>query len=138
LSLGEDDALMDRSQGAPPATPADCGHDELFIFSNVTDREVFDAILGIKFESMGLDGVSIRFLQLILPSILPCVTHMLNTVLTCSIFLDAWKMSKILPIPKIPNPGELRDYRLDSLLPLLSKALEVFMRNQMIRFIDEN
>jgi hypothetical protein len=57
---------------------------------------------------------------------------MFNTVLTCSIFPDAWKMFKILPIPKIPNPGlvaRLLTYQCD-------KVLEVVMRNQMIRFID--
>jgi hypothetical protein len=137
-SLGKDDAPVDRSQGASLATPADCGHHELFSVSNVTDREVFDAIRGIKSEAVGLDGIPIRFLRLILPSILPCVTHIFNTVLTCSIFPDAWKVSKILPIPKIPNPGELRDYRPISVLPSLSKALEVVMRDQMIRFIDGN
>jgi hypothetical protein len=47
-------------------------------------------------------------------------------------------MVKILPIPKIPSPGELRDYRPVSVLPTLSKALEVVMRDQMIRFIDGN
>jgi hypothetical protein len=45
-------------------------------------------------------------------------------------------MSKILPVPKIPNPGELCDYRPISALPALSKALEVVMRDQMISFID--
>jgi hypothetical protein len=101
------------------------GHDGLFSFSNVSDREVIDAIRGIKSKAAGLDGISIRFLRLILPSILTCVTHMFNTVLTCYIFQDAWKMSKILHVPKILNPGELRDYRAISLLPSLSKALEI-------------
>jgi hypothetical protein len=105
-SLEEDDASMDRLQRAPSATPADCGHVGLFYFSNVTDREVIDAICGIKSEAVGLYGISIRFLRLILPPILPCVTHMFNTVLTCSIFSDAWKMSKILFVPKIPNPNQ--------------------------------
>jgi hypothetical protein len=62
-SLREDDALIDRSQGAPPATPAHYGQDGLFSFSNVTDREVFDAIHGIKSEAMGLDEISIKFVQ---------------------------------------------------------------------------
>jgi retron-type reverse transcriptase len=80
----------------------------------------------------------IRFLRLIIPSILPCVTHMFNTVLTCSIFSEDWKMSKILPVPKIPKPGELGDYRPISMLPALSKTLEVVMYDQMMRFVDEN
>jgi hypothetical protein len=35
-------------------TIADYGHDELFSFSNVTDREVFDPICGIKSEAVGV------------------------------------------------------------------------------------
>jgi hypothetical protein len=69
------------------------------------------------------DGISIRFLRLILPLILLCITHKYNTVLTCSTFLEACMVSKILLVPKI------------SVLPALSKALEVFMRDQMIRCI---
>jgi hypothetical protein len=34
-------------------------------------------------EAVELDGISIRFLWLILPSILPYVAQMFNTVLTC-------------------------------------------------------
>jgi hypothetical protein len=44
--LGEDDAHIDRSRGAPPNTSADYDHDELFSFSNVTDKDVFDAVRG--------------------------------------------------------------------------------------------
>jgi hypothetical protein len=55
--------------------------------------------------------------------------------LGCSTFPEAWKVSKILLVPKIPDPSELRDYRPISVLLALSKALEVFMRDQMIRFI---
>jgi hypothetical protein len=86
--------------------------DELFFFFNVTDRPVFDAIHGVKSEAVGLDGISIRFFRMILLSILPYLTHMFNTVLTCSTFPEAWKMSKILP-----DPGELRDYQPISVLP---------------------
>jgi hypothetical protein len=63
---------------------------------------------------------------------------MFNTVLTCSIFPEAWKLSKILPVLKIPSPGELRDYRPISVLAALSKPLEVLMRDKMIQFIAGN
>jgi hypothetical protein len=43
-SLGEDDAPMDRSQGASPAIPADCGYDGLFYFSNVTDMLLMQSV----------------------------------------------------------------------------------------------
>jgi hypothetical protein len=50
---------MSRSQGAPAVTPADCGHENLFSFSNVTDREVFEAIRGLNLRRWGWWG-SIR------------------------------------------------------------------------------
>jgi hypothetical protein len=52
-SLGEDDAPMDQLHGAPLVTPSKYGHDELFSFSNVTDRHVFDAIRGNKSGARG-------------------------------------------------------------------------------------
>jgi hypothetical protein len=47
-------------------------------------------------------------------------------------------MSMILPVPKRPDPGELRDYRQISVMPPLSKTLEVVMRDQMILYINGN
>jgi hypothetical protein len=68
----------------------------------VTDREVFDAIRWIKSEALGLDGISIRFLRLI------CNTH----VQYGTDLLDFSRcLEDILPVLKIPNLGELRDYR---------------------------
>jgi hypothetical protein len=54
-SLRNGDASMVWSHGAPPVTPVEYGHDELFSFSNVTDNEVFYAIRGIKFEAVELE-----------------------------------------------------------------------------------
>jgi hypothetical protein len=45
---------------------------------------------------------------------------------------------KILHVPKVRDPHKLRDYRPISVLRALSKALEVVIRDQMIRFIDGN
>jgi hypothetical protein len=72
-SLEEDDATMDRLHRARLITPSKYGHDELFSFSNVTDRDIFDAIRGIKSVVVGL-------------TILPCITHMFNMVLIYSTF----------------------------------------------------
>jgi hypothetical protein len=47
-------------------------------------------------------------------------------------------VSKILLVPKVSDPGELRTYRPISVFTALSKALEVVMRDEMIRFIYGN
>jgi hypothetical protein len=59
----------------------DAGTDESrFYFTNVNDLEVHRAIQSIKSNAVGLYGISLKFLKLILPIILPCVLHMFNTV----------------------------------------------------------
>jgi hypothetical protein len=73
------------------------GSDE-FAFSNTFDLEVFNALHQIKSNAIGLDGVSLKFLKLILPQVLGIVTHIFSTILTTYIYPAAWKASKIMPI----------------------------------------
>jgi len=111
---------------------------ETFSFQTVMDSEVAKAISGVKSNAIGLDDISLRFLKLLLPAITPYITHIFNTILTTSIFPDVWKVSKVLPIPKKKNPCVLGDYRPISILPALSKAIEVLMRDQIVSFLDRH
>jgi hypothetical protein len=107
-----------------------------FSFCNTYDLEVFNALHQIKSNAVGMDGVPIRFLKIILPYILPYVTHIFNTVLTTSTFPATWKISKITPLAKSNDPGALSDYRPISILPAISKALEVIIRRQIMNHVD--
>jgi hypothetical protein len=49
---------------------------------------IFNALHQIKSNASGLDGVSLNFLKLILPQVLGIVTHVFNTILTNSIYLQ--------------------------------------------------
>jgi hypothetical protein len=60
----------------------------------------------------------------------------LQFLLCSSSFPADWKISKNVPIPKKSDPTELGDYRQISILPALSKAIEIFMRGQMVVFVD--
>jgi hypothetical protein len=68
--------------------------------------------------------------------ILPHITHIFNTSIFSSTFPTAWKVSKVIPIAKISDPLEPKDYRPISILPALSKALEMVMRDQIVGFLD--
>jgi hypothetical protein len=48
---------------------------ELFSFRNVDDLEVLNAISHVKSMATGLDGIPLKFIKLILPLILPFITH---------------------------------------------------------------
>jgi hypothetical protein len=81
--------------------------------------------------------IPLKFIKLFLPLIMSPVTHIFNTFISSKTFLGAWKTSKIIPVTKIKELGEFKDYRLISILPVLSKALELVMRDQIVSFCDE-
>jgi Reverse transcriptase (RNA-dependent DNA polymerase) len=107
----------------------------LFSFRNVDDLEVLNAISRVKAMDTDLDGIPLKFIKLILPLILPCITHIYNTILTTSMFPKSWKISKVIPIAKLKNPSSPGDYRPISILPSLSKALEILMKDQILSFV---
>jgi len=107
-----------------------------FYFTNTYEYEVYNSVNNIKSNAVGLDEIPPRFLKLIMPDILPVLTYIFNTILTKSYFPKDWKVSKVVPIAKIKDPAELGDYRPISILPALSKALEIIMRRQIVDHVD--
>jgi hypothetical protein len=86
-----------------------------------------------------MDGVPIKCLRILLPQVLPYITHIFNTILTTSKFPMAWKISNIVSIAKKNEPVTLSDYyRSISILPALSKAMEVIVKRQIIGYIENN
>lgn len=74
---------------------------------------------------------------MLLPFILPYLTHLYNSILTTSEFPAEWKKAKIIPTPKNGN-GNSVDYRPIAILPFLSKVFEKAVLRQMHKFLDIN
>jgi hypothetical protein len=85
-----------------------------------------------------LDGIPLVFIKLLLPLILPVLTELFNYILTSSTFPLVWKISRVVPIPKVHFPTEKSDYRPISILPVLAKAFENVMYEQMVNYVDRN
>jgi hypothetical protein len=77
-----------------------------FAFSNVISRDVFIDIHRISSNAIGLDGVPLRFIKIFLPSIPLVITHIFNTSITSGCFPASWKISKVFPVAKVPDPLE--------------------------------
>jgi NADH:ubiquinone oxidoreductase subunit K len=89
----------------------------------------------IKSKAIGLDYVSLKFDKLLVPSVIPHISNFFNFCFAHDIFLTDWKVSKIIPLPKLSNPSDFLDYRPIAILPCLSKAFEVCMRGQMVEYL---
>jgi len=85
-----------------------------------------------------VDLISVRFVRICLPLILPVLEHIFNFSMQNSCFPDLWKMSNIRPVPKVKNPLTCMDYRPISILCLLSKVLEKLVHSQVTEFINVN
>lgn len=110
--------------------------DHSFSFRCFTESEVVASINSIKSNSVGLDLIPVSFIKALLPVVLPIVTHVLNSIVTKSVFPAFWKRAKVLPLRKSSRLRSPDDYRPISILPSLSKALERLMKGQVTDYIN--
>ena len=65
------------------------------------------------------------------------ITFIINNFIKINQFPDIWKLARISPIPKIQLQVELKDYRLVSIFPILSKVYERVVLEQITNFIEK-
>ncbi|XP_048010489.1 uncharacterized protein LOC125244450 [Megalobrama amblycephala] len=87
-----------------------------------------------------LDPIPTHLLQAISSSILPALTHIINSSLHTGTFPTAFKQARITPLLKKPtlNPALLENYRPVSLLPFIAKTLERVVFNQLSTYLTQN
>ncbi|KAK3912816.1 LINE-1 retrotransposable element ORF2 protein, partial [Frankliniella fusca] len=106
-----------------------------FFFKYVLFEDIWKAVHSIKSKATGFDGVPISFLRLCLPALLPVLDHIFNFSLQNGLFPSMWKLANIIPIPKIKNPVECKDYRPVSILCVLGKILEKIVHAQVCEYL---
>jgi hypothetical protein len=91
--------------------------------------EICDAVMFIRSDAAGVDGIPLSFIKLLLP----VLTLIFNHIFVISEFPGKWKTSVVMPIPKVSSPAKFSDYRPISLLVCLSKVFEVLMARLMMK-----
>ncbi|XP_059225345.1 uncharacterized protein LOC131997777 [Stomoxys calcitrans] len=94
--------------------------DSSFSFCCVNEVEIMETIIRMKSGSGGVDGIPMRFIK--------------TVFLVSSSFTLAWKIVRVIPIPKAKHVGRVDDLRLISILPVpISKIAEHIMKNQLLQ-----
>lgn len=106
-----------------------------FSFANVDPITVLSAIYKVKSDATGLDKISLSFIKLIIPVVLPIITHIYNFILTTSNFPVAWKTALVFPVHKKSRTFELKDFRPINMFPALSKSFEIILKDQISTFL---
>ena len=110
-----------------------------FSFKPVTPGEVEKIVMNLKNTKLtGTDNINTEILKLILPSVLPALTHTINLSLLKSVFPSAWKQAKLTPLLKKNCPLDPSMYRPISNLNSMSKVLERIAYNQLSQYLEEN
>lgn len=86
----------------------------------------------------GIDSVSSKLINIVLPNLMPIIEHMFNYSLMYGAVPTTWKSAIIMPIPKIKHPISINHYRPISILPFLSKVLERIVSDQLIEYLTNN
>ena len=74
--------------------------------------------------STGYENMPAMFIKPVVEFLVSPLAFVINNYIATNSFLDAWKIARISPIPKITQPVELKDDRPVSILPVLSKVYE--------------
>ncbi|KAJ8714774.1 hypothetical protein PYW07_002999 [Mythimna separata] len=110
----------------------------IFSLAPVDQSDVSRIITELKSNAEGYDQITLSMITLTLPHTLPTITDIINCSLWTSEFPYQWKVAIVRPIPKCPNPIEVKDLRPISILSCLSKVLEKVVCRQLTRFLEEN
>ncbi len=133
------------SQFSPPLTQdpqptRSTAQTPIFSFCPLTEAEVSKLLLSSHPTTCSLDPIPSHLLQAISPTLLPALTHIINTTLLTGIFPTAFKQARVTPLLKKPtlNTSLLENYRPVSLLPFIAKTLERVVFNQVSLFLSQN
>lgn len=90
----------------------------------VFEYEVFKSLSTISKTSPGPDDTPYWLFKHFAVELTPVITHILNLTLALGKPPTLWKRAVITPVPKVPHPKELSDFRPISVTPLLSRIAE--------------
>jgi len=102
-----------------------------FNFVPVCESDVIRCVRKIKSNACGNDGISIRFIKILLPYVVRPLTHIINHCVTTCTFPEAWKIGIVIPLPKKTQASECSDFRPIVILPCLAKVSEMLLAEQI-------
>ena len=110
-----------------------------FVRTPFTVEEVFKVCNDINIcKSASIPDVKSMVLKHTFLDNIDMVTKIFNSSLMQSIFPSSWKLSTIVPLPKIPHPSTASDLRPVALTPLPGKLMEKLICNRLQRWISNN
>ena len=84
------------------------------------------------------EGITIEILRMAVSAIEREFVDIINESLREGCFPDSWKVSTIVPIPKIEKAKNAKDFRPINMLPIYEKVLELVVKKQVEKYLETN
>lgn len=107
-----------------------------FVLKEICASDIYNVTKTIKSQAMGIDNITIKMINLVLPYCIELLVNIINTSFKTGIFPDIWKTAVVIPYPKVSNASEVTDLRPLSILPTLSKIIEKLVAEQLKTFLE--
>lgn len=92
----------------------------------------------LKKKTGGIDQIRNIYLKKFPREGVKFLTNIINASLKIQYFPDAWKLAKVIPIPKAGKPlDSMQSYRPISLLSSVSKIYERILKEKIMKIIDD-
>ncbi len=75
-------------------------------------------------KATGMDGIPANILKLTSTLIAPPITFIFNLSIRTGMYIDEWKLARVIPIYKSEDKRKCENYRPISILPIISKIFE--------------
>ena len=113
--------------------------DDSFTLRAVTYNEVQKELKNLrKNASTGSDNIPAKYIKLIADTICSPLTYIINSYINSNSYPTKWKLSRVVPVPKVKNPNTINEYRPISIQVALSKVFERLVLLQLLSFIENN
>ena len=90
-------------------------------------------------KSIGPDGIPNWILRDFCSTLAPPITAIANSSLRQRLVPSLWKSADVVPVPKVKPPRSIKsDLRPISLTPVISKCVEEFVYNWILKLLDQS
>ena len=103
-----------------------------FNFTACTMNDVYNSVNAIKSNAVGYDAVNLKFIKLLLPSVLQTLTHIFNHTIYTRVYPLIWKVANVIPVAKNNSASKPEDFRPISILSAISEVFEEVLYSQIV------
>ena len=112
--------------------------EELNQFQEITYGELDKIIRNMEQKKGTEEGITTKIIKMAWKCISEEIIIVINRCIKEGICPDSWKTSTVVPIPKIRGSKKAEDHRPINMLPNYEKILELVVKNQLCKYLDQN